>query len=184
MLSILTSPDGMTWTPHSLGRQIILNSVTWAVPSTGSGTGQLVAVGASIQTSPDGEIWTSRTSGTTNFLRSVTWTGTQFVAVGQGGVILTSPQDPVMINPCLHAKNELTLRACSGGLSIGLPSSFAGSDVRAAIYTVAGNKVMEVRTPDLNGEVQVPIDALTRGTYLLEATNSKVRITQLFSLMR
>lgn len=35
--------------------------------------------------------WTARTSGTTATLTSVTWTGTQFVAVGILGTVLTSP---------------------------------------------------------------------------------------------
>jgi hypothetical protein len=50
---VLTSPDGVTWTPQGSGTTARLNAVTW----TG---GRFVAVGDSgtILTSPDGFFWT------------------------------------------------------------------------------------------------------------------------------
>ena len=36
--------------------------------------------------------WTPRTSGVTSFLNDIVWSGTQFVVVGNNGVILTSPE--------------------------------------------------------------------------------------------
>jgi hypothetical protein len=82
---ILTSPDGLTWSPQSPGIENSLCSVTW----TGK---QFVAVGdvGAIATSPDGITWTPQVSGTTKSLSSVIWTGTQLVAAGDGGSILTS----------------------------------------------------------------------------------------------
>jgi len=84
--SILTSPDGITWTPRASGTSNGLQGVTW------SGT-QFVAVGfyGTILTSPDGITWTSRVSGTVNLLYGVAWSGAEFVAVGFYGTILTSP---------------------------------------------------------------------------------------------
>ena len=83
--TILTSPDGITWTTRTSGTTYGLNGVTW------SGT-QFVAVGFSgtILTSLDGITWTSRTSGTTYQLNGVIWSGTQFVAVGLSGRIAIS----------------------------------------------------------------------------------------------
>ncbi|HYS58534.1 MAG TPA: hypothetical protein VEM34_10385 [Burkholderiales bacterium] len=84
--SILTSPDGITWTSRTAGTSSGLQGVTW------SGT-QFVAVGANgiILTSPDAITWTSRVSGTINLLYGVAWSGAEFVAVGFYGTILTSP---------------------------------------------------------------------------------------------
>src|SRR6266853_5726282 len=84
--SILTSPDGITWTPRASGTSNGLQGVTW------SGT-QFVAVGANgtILTSPDGITWPSRGSGTVNLLYGVAWSGADYVAVGFYGTILTSP---------------------------------------------------------------------------------------------
>jgi hypothetical protein len=38
-----------------------------------------------------GQTWHTRNSGTSDFLHGVAWSGTQFVVVGAGGTILTSP---------------------------------------------------------------------------------------------
>ncbi len=86
--TILTSPDGETWTQQDSGASTINNlfSVTY-------GNGTFVAVGypGTILTSPDGENWTQRTSGTTEGLYGVAYGNGTFVAVGGGGTILTSP---------------------------------------------------------------------------------------------
>jgi len=44
-----------------------------------------------ILTSPDGVTWTPRTSGTSNDLNGVAYGNGTFVAVGEDGIILTSP---------------------------------------------------------------------------------------------
>ncbi|MBO0781888.1 MAG: protein kinase, partial [Ktedonobacteraceae bacterium] len=46
---------------------------------------------ATAQANSLGRTWHSRTTGTSNELRGVAWSGTQFVAVGYNGTILTSP---------------------------------------------------------------------------------------------
>src|ERR1022692_3887521 len=72
----LTSPDGVTWTPHDLGIACVLDRVVW-------GGGQFVAVGWTslgspqglgyILTSPDGANWTVRSTDSTARLYSVAW---------------------------------------------------------------------------------------------------------------
>jgi hypothetical protein len=66
--TILTSPDGITWTERTTGTWVYLREVT-------SGNGLFVTVGESgtILTSPDGNSWTKRTSGTSKYLRGVTY---------------------------------------------------------------------------------------------------------------
>jgi hypothetical protein len=62
-----------------------------AVASSGA---KFVAVGLHIYTAPGGGSgvdWSQQTSGTTNLLSGVAWAGTQFVAVGANGTMLTSP---------------------------------------------------------------------------------------------
>jgi hypothetical protein len=87
--AILTSPDGITWTPRTSGTPNGLRSIVW----NGS---QFVVVGGNpgvsgtILTSPDGINWTTPIV-TSNFLVNITWDGSQFVAVGFAGTILTSP---------------------------------------------------------------------------------------------
>ncbi len=82
--SILTSPDGRTWTSRSSG-------TTSDLRRAACGNGTFVAVGDAgiILTSLDGETWTKQTVGD-NILYGVTYGDGTFVAVGDAGIILTS----------------------------------------------------------------------------------------------
>lgn len=90
--AILTSADGLSWTPQTLSTTYSgLNNVTW----TGS---RFVAVGASgtIETSPDAGTWTGSAVGTSPYgLYGIAWSGSLFVATGMstggGTPIVTSP---------------------------------------------------------------------------------------------
>ena len=84
--TILTSPDGTTFTPAVSGTTATLFDVVW-------GGGRYVAVGAggTVLTSSDGYTWAAQPSGFTDYLFGVTWTGSRFVAVGGQGGIITSP---------------------------------------------------------------------------------------------
>jgi uncharacterized repeat protein (TIGR02543 family) len=95
------SGDGTSWAPggNDIPEFASLNSIVWSGPSTGSGTGKFVAVGGSrdatypftsIYSSPNGTSWTEESAPTEVTLNGVTWTGNNYVAVGDGGVILTS----------------------------------------------------------------------------------------------
>jgi len=93
--TILTSPDGNTWSQRASGVDL------WLV-GVGYGNNLYVAVGdrGTILTSPDGVTWTQRTSGTTQRLNGVAYVPitngslfssvTRFVAVGEGGTVCTS----------------------------------------------------------------------------------------------
>jgi hypothetical protein len=83
--TILTSPDGVTWTRRTSGTNSELRGVAY-------GDGLFVAVGdGTILTSPDGVSWTRQTPPTGNWLYGVTYGNGRFVAVGMYGIILTSP---------------------------------------------------------------------------------------------
>jgi hypothetical protein len=75
--TILTSPDGETWTPQTSG-------VTGAIRAMAYGAGVYVAVGngGEIISSPDGSAWTVATTGVTENLYAVTFANGLFVAVG------------------------------------------------------------------------------------------------------
>jgi hypothetical protein len=84
--TILTSPDGVSWTAQKSGSSNDFYGIAW------SGS-RFVIVGTNgvVLTSPDGIYWTPQTSNTQKFIQNVTWVGDQFVAVGDVGTILTSP---------------------------------------------------------------------------------------------
>ncbi|MGI8601549.1 MAG: hypothetical protein ACR2OZ_00960 [Verrucomicrobiales bacterium] len=93
---VLTSPDGITWQNRSVGQEN--QAVAW----NGS---RLIVVGgiedgeedssARVDLSDDGGVtWTTQPLGAgffRGFLRGIVWTGSQFVIVGRGGRIFTSP---------------------------------------------------------------------------------------------
>jgi hypothetical protein len=92
---ILTSLDGVNWTPRSSGGYFSPDGIAW------SGT-QFVAVGGvfdssgaqaggAILTSHDGVAWTQQASGTAYYLNGVIWAGSGWVMAGNGSTILTSP---------------------------------------------------------------------------------------------
>ena len=87
--TILTSPDGVTWTAQTSGADGGLRSVTYSEP-----LGMFVAAGASgtILTSPDGVTWTAQTSGVSVVLMSIVYSKKldKFVITGTPGTILYS----------------------------------------------------------------------------------------------
>lgn len=92
---IVTSPDGITWTPRTSGTVYNLVGVCWA-----AGLGLFVACGndsggfnAEIRTSPDGITWTQRyTAANPPALNGVATNaaGTTVVAAGTSGFLLSS----------------------------------------------------------------------------------------------
>jgi len=87
--TVVTSPDGVTWTP--------ISTLNWPfyISQTAYGKGLFVGVGGTsispiIVTSPDGVSWTERASGTAEPLFSVTYGSGFFVVVGNNGTILVS----------------------------------------------------------------------------------------------
>ncbi len=86
--SLLSSTNGTTWTL----RQQTTNAghVAW----TGSDFVSVDRQGGGTSTSLDGITWTSHPSGTNNSLNGLAWDGTQILAVGTSGVILSSDTIP------------------------------------------------------------------------------------------
>jgi hypothetical protein len=83
--TILSSEDGIIWSPDASGTGRSLRSVIY-------GNGIFVAVGeaGTILTSIDGVTWVSRSSGAMLFISGVTYGAGRFVAVGGSGTVLTS----------------------------------------------------------------------------------------------
>jgi hypothetical protein len=101
--TVLTSPDGVTWTARNSGIGTALEGVVWAGDrlvavggdAAGSGHGTLDV----ILTSPDGISWTNQHSASVKPLHSVAWNGNQYVAGGVEGAVLTSPQEVSAVLP-------------------------------------------------------------------------------------
>jgi hypothetical protein len=89
--TILSSPDGESWTAAVSGVSTALRAIVWAPPANGQ-AGRFVAVGdrGTVLISPDAETWTPGASGSEGtlaisagvMLTDVAWNGTVFAAVG------------------------------------------------------------------------------------------------------
>ena len=158
--TILTSPDGITWTPRNSGTTAYLKSVI----RTGK---QWVAVGDTVLTSPDGISWTPRKTSESTNLYSMVWTGSQFVAVGLFGAVFTASDDVSAILPRFPSQ-KLSLQVTPTRLLASLPNSFFDRPARAAIYTMQGSKLVESSWPRIAGEITLPVEGLSRGTYMFK----------------
>ncbi|MGB1260665.1 MAG: hypothetical protein ACPG6P_11530 [Akkermansiaceae bacterium] len=101
---ILTTPDGVTWTERyddeATGNQFFFRSIDWSGSQllvTGSDDSTFFGSGV-LMTSSDGLAWTRRhpgpwdqTSGSSPLLYDAAWGNGQWVAVGESGASLTSP---------------------------------------------------------------------------------------------
>ncbi len=102
----LTSPDGVTWTLRN--NDYSPQRIIW----NGS---QFVGIrGSSVWISTDGVTWTSVNAGVSSDLVDATWTGSQFVAVGEDSVILTSPDGINWTTRTLGITHDLLSIASNG----------------------------------------------------------------------
>ncbi|MEO7959117.1 MAG: T9SS type A sorting domain-containing protein, partial [Fibrobacteria bacterium] len=136
--------------------------------------------GINILTSPDGITWTARASGTATVLFSVISTGTQLVAVGSCGTILTSPLDATGIVTPRFGSHDITFHLKGSRLVAALPQASSGQGIRASIYTLTGNKVVEVNANNNGGGISIPIDGLGSGTYFCELKGAGLKIRERF----
>ncbi len=106
--AIVTSPDGITWTSRYSGTPDWLPAVTW-------GDNQFIAVEWWLHISSDGINWmdnyTTNNNGQ-NHLDGIGWGGSQFVAVGRGGLLYTSPDGATWTLRASGTTNDLKSVAC------------------------------------------------------------------------
>lgn len=87
--TIVTSPDGVSWTPATSGTAEVLRAVAWT-------SSRALAVGNAgrVQISTNGTTWTFAPALTTAGLNAVAWaSGVNRVIAADGGSVLTSLQD-------------------------------------------------------------------------------------------
>ena len=137
--AIFTSPDGITWTTRLAGVSYgvtsygSLMSVSWS-PSLS----RYVAVGVgNIMTSSDGITWTPNTSGaiSTSFLYRVIWSGTQFIAVGNAGIITSGGLSLTSANAILTSPDGLTWTPQTSGI----PGNLLGVAWSGTRYVAVGD---------------------------------------------
>lgn len=139
--TIISSPDGVTWTARISHTTKTLAAVAWCTATTA----QFVAVGNGgvIETSPDGVTWTLRSSGTTEFLNGVGCSGS-LIAVGEGsdssgGEMLTSPDGITWTQRPVSSTNAVYGVAWSG-------TQFVAVGFGGTVYTSPSGTAWTLRT--------------------------------------
>lgn len=96
-VAITSNGTALIWGNQEEPQEIAISGINGvSLNSMVSGNGKLVAVGdnGTIAVSADGgKTWALRNSGTTEDLHAVSWNGSEFVAVGTGGIFTRAP-DP------------------------------------------------------------------------------------------
>lgn len=177
---ILSSSDGITWTPRHSGTGEGLSEVIWTGNEfvvVGNGGG-----GGIVLTSPDGIAWTARNPGPSVGLYAVAVSNTQLVALSTNRSILTSPLEPVAILAS-GAHRNFSIRLTSSHLFAVVPNTL-GAHPRAVLYGSSGRKVAEVEVNPDASEVTIPVDNLERGVYVLVMSGKSASFRHRFSLTR
>jgi len=119
-LNVFTSTDGATWSAKRI--------LQWEVGVIGYGGGTYIALGTYdtigigyknnydlIKSSTDGITWVTRDSGRTSYLDGIAYGSNLFVAVGQHGSILTSPDGTAWTIRTLPGSDTTSLESIAYG---------------------------------------------------------------------
>jgi len=127
---VMTSADGITWTPRQG-----FSGYSWSSVTYGNGLFVAVAVagsGSRVMTSPDGITWTLRGTPANNEWRAVTYGNGLFVAVsssGTGNRVMTSPNGVNWTSRVSAADNQWYNVTYGNGLFISGARSGSGNRV-------------------------------------------------------
>jgi hypothetical protein len=133
----------------------------------------------------DGVTWNFKDSGAKNALWSIAWMGTQLVAVGSNGIILTSPQDKSnQIASHLISHNSLILRRTSSHLYAAIPISMYGQSLSATIYSASGNTMSKVMGIGSNAELEFSLDGMAQSQNFIEVKSKIEKVVKPIFIMQ
>ncbi len=148
-VTVLTSPDGITWTRQDAGIGGIFHSVAY-------GNGRVVAVGTNTASSiagvstDDGVTWAGGPTGIGLTFDGVAWTGSEFVAVGGTGgnaVIATSPDGTTWTGGTIGVASNLKAIVSEGTTRV------AAGSTGVILYSLDGGAWTTVpNTPNVDWE--------------------------------
>jgi hypothetical protein len=188
--ALLTSTDGMTWTQAPAAPNFHVSSLRW----TGS---RFIAVGSKdnaagvdqtyVATSADGVTWAqgrlgADVAGSYKTLDDVAWNGSFFVAVGAGGLILTSPDGSTAVADARAMKQPDGFAARLEGIRLDVtrPASWRGFGV-ATLYAPSGRRVARAGF-GASGTATFSVQRWPRGVYFIEVRGPEGSMVRPFSL--
>ncbi|MBN1186503.1 MAG: hypothetical protein JXB49_29780 [Bacteroidales bacterium] len=176
---IFKSPDGINW-----GRAVEVSKSLYFITWAGE---KLITIGKDgfIATSIDSETWTPQSSGSTRNLRCVTFTGTQYVAVGDSGTIITSPADNNNITrkPVQKRDSEdISLKRSGKIISVHIPYSLQGSSV--SVFSLAGKRFSALSRKVTSSSFEIDSRNLAPGVYQIVVEKQGIKTAELFAVGR
>ncbi|MBN1982620.1 MAG: hypothetical protein JW795_13890, partial [Chitinivibrionales bacterium] len=142
---VLVSDDGVTWTKYNAGISAEFSEVIHA-------NGRFYAVGANgvIASSTDGASWCMlQTQCTSNVLYGLICVNDQFVAVGEGGTIITSAVDKTASKPTMAEKTTsgrpLAVTAAGTYMTITGAALTGENEVRVELVSSTGVTILRQR---------------------------------------
>ncbi len=84
----------------------------------------------------------------------------------------------------MRPRRGITLRLSPSQLIAHLPETMLGPGIKAAIYTLSGNKLVERNATNPGGVISVPINRLGNGGYFFEVSGAGKRFTAPFRISR
>jgi hypothetical protein len=191
--TVLTSPDGISWTGQDSGQLMNLLSVAY-----GSAGYLAVGEGGTILTSPDGINWKTQSSGTAATLESIAFGSGYYLAAGDSATALTSPDGITWISRNLGATGGQNFYGAAFLNNrfdvVGTGGTILESDTIPPLFDVqihpGGNWITAFVPPGSNFRIQtstnlrVPVWAdaasINNASAISQWTNSASGFTQLF----
>ena len=179
--TILTSPDGVTYTTQTSGTTYNLLGIA------NNSSGLNVAVGNNgtnpiILSSPDGVTWTSRTSPVTNILNAVAYSSSLnlFVAVGANGALITSPDGVTWTNHSILSTVSLSGVAFANTIFLALGSGSGAGSIYTSPDGITWTSQTSGTTHNLLGATYLGSTYIVVGTSgtILTSTNGTTWTTQ------
>lgn len=171
--TILTSPEGSTWTVKStITSSYYLHSVAY-------GNGYFVICGelGLILVSQDAITWTTINTSTIFSLYSVIYGNGMFVAVGDAGKILTSNAVNIISNQVIQKNlncNELKVNIDKDHIELLLPKIPSDAIFTIDLFSISGKRLYTSTQHANVGKCYLSTLTLSTGTYLMSIQGSNI----------
>lgn len=180
-----TSYDGESWNIYKMFepdnnftiRSFVNHSIIW----TGN---LLVCVNCDrIFTSHDAITWNVEKDSVR--LNGLCFSDDKFVAVGENGIIYTSPRDVNIVKKpnSIKRDNTIALRVHGNKLKALLPSSLNGNNIGVEIYSISGKKLFKHNSFVTDSRIECSIANFASGRYTFVVGGGGMRLMKAFCVM-
>ena len=109
----------------------------------------------------------------------------KFVAVGENGIIYTSPRDVNIVKEpnSIKSDNTIALRLHGNTINALLPSLLNGNTIGVEIYSTSGKQLFKQNSFVTDRQIKCDISNLASGRYTFVVTGGGMRLMNVFCVM-